>query len=282
MELLTVKLLLVPLVVLLVAAEGGAALHRQRTRGDVAGSDLADSLTSGGIGLVGQVVGGVFRWATYLLAGLVPAWASLRWSTDSPLGTAAELIAAVLLWDFLFYWFHRAAHRTNLGWMSHRAHHESEYFNIAVALRLEWFPVLSVPIFATQAFAGFGFGTMAAASIINGFYQGLLHTELVGPLPRPVESVFNTPTHHRSHHDITRVDGANFGSILIVWDRLFGTFVEPSSPRMHYGVMGAEPLRQPLAFLTPLVRVVPALAKPLDRGASRIAGTWEARRHGGA
>ena len=154
MELVTVKLLLVPLIVLMVAGEGVAAFRRQRTRGDVAGSDVADSLTSGGIGLVGQVSGGVFRWATYLLAGLVPAWASLRWSTDSPLGTAAELIAAVLLWDFLFYWFHRAAHRTTLGWMSHRAHHESEYFNLAVALRLEWFPVLSVPIFALQAFAG--------------------------------------------------------------------------------------------------------------------------------
>ncbi|MBK7321889.1 MAG: sterol desaturase family protein [Candidatus Microthrix sp.] len=259
MELVWLKLLLIPIVVGLVGGEGWLAARRRNTHGDVAGWSSSDALTSTGIGAVGQISGGLFRWAMFGVAALLQPFALVHWPDHGVWAGVAQLAAAILVWDMLFYCFHRAAHRTSIGWVSHRAHHESPYFNYGVALRLEWFPVLTVPIFATQALFGFSFGVMAAASIANGLYQGLLHTELVGPLPRYVEAVFNTPTHHRSHHDAELTRGANFGSIFIVWDRLFGTFATLRSAPITYGVTGAVPLHQPLGFLTPLVRPAPRL-----------------------
>ncbi|MEW5809804.1 MAG: sterol desaturase family protein [Actinomycetota bacterium] len=145
-------------------------------------------------------------------------------------------VIAILGVDLLFYWYHRIAHRVRLIWATHQAHHSSEYFNFATALRQKWnnsgeivmwipLPLLGVPPW--MVFVSFS---------ISLVYQFWIHTERIGTLPRPVEFVFNTPSHHRVHHGMDQLYlDRNYGGILIIWDRLFGTF-QPEVFRPHYGL----------------------------------------------
>ncbi|MBI5548714.1 MAG: sterol desaturase family protein [Deltaproteobacteria bacterium] len=145
-----------------------------------------------------------------------------------------ELPSAWLQWavallgvDFLYYWWHRASHRMTLMWAVHVVHHQSEDYNLAVALRqaiLSGFT--SLPFFLPLALLGVPPLVYLAANGIDTLYQFWIHTQLVGRLG-PLERVLNTPSHHRVHHAVNReyLD-KNYGGILIVWDRLFGTFAE--------------------------------------------------------
>jgi sterol desaturase/sphingolipid hydroxylase (fatty acid hydroxylase superfamily) len=138
--------------------------------------------------------------------------------------------------DLLFYAYHRIAHRVRLIWATHQAHHSSRYFNFATALRQKWnnsgelimwmpLPLLGVPPW--MVFTSFS---------ISLVYQFWIHTERIGTLPRPIEFVFNTPSHHRVHHGVDpQYLDRNYGGILIIWDRLFGTF-QPELFRPHYGL----------------------------------------------
>ena len=145
-------------------------------------------------------------------------------------------VIAIVGVDLLFYTYHRIAHRVRLIWATHQAHHSSEYFNFATALRQKWnnsgeilmwipLPLLGVPPW--MVFASFS---------VNLVYQFWVHTERIDKLWRPFEFVFNTPSHHRVHHgmDPEYLD-KNYGGILIIWDRLFGTF-QPELFRPHYGL----------------------------------------------
>lgn len=138
--------------------------------------------------------------------------------------------------DVLFYAYHRIAHRVRLVWATHQAHHSSRYFNFATALRQKWnnsgelimwmpLPLLGVPPW--MVFTSFS---------ISLVYQFWIHTERIGTLPRPIEFIFNTPSHHRVHHgtDPEYLD-RNYGGILIIWDRIFGSF-QPELFRPHYGL----------------------------------------------
>lgn len=138
--------------------------------------------------------------------------------------------------DVLFYAYHRIAHRVRLIWATHQAHHSSRYFNFATALRQKWnnsgelimwipLPLLGVPPW--MVFTSFS---------ISLIYQFWIHTERIGTLWRPFEFVFNTPSHHRVHHgmDPQYLD-RNYGGILIIWDRIFGTF-QAETFRPHYGL----------------------------------------------
>jgi sterol desaturase/sphingolipid hydroxylase (fatty acid hydroxylase superfamily) len=138
--------------------------------------------------------------------------------------------------DFLFYWYHRIAHRVRVVWATHQAHHSSEYFNFATALRQKWnnsgeivmwipLPLIGIPPW--MVFVGFS---------VNLVYQFFVHTEHVDKLPRPIEFVFNTPSHHRVHHgcDPEYLD-RNYAGIFVVWDRMFGTYQEETH-RPTYGL----------------------------------------------
>jgi sterol desaturase/sphingolipid hydroxylase (fatty acid hydroxylase superfamily) len=138
--------------------------------------------------------------------------------------------------DLLFYAYHRIAHRVRIVWATHQAHHSSEYFNFATALRQKWnnsgeilmwipLPLLGVPPW--MVFASFS---------VNLVYQFWVHTERIDRLWAPVEFVFNTPSHHRVHHgmDPEYLD-KNYGGILIIWDRLFGSYADELF-RPHYGL----------------------------------------------
>jgi sterol desaturase/sphingolipid hydroxylase (fatty acid hydroxylase superfamily) len=145
-------------------------------------------------------------------------------------------LIAILGVDFLYYWYHRMAHRVRLFWATHQAHHSSQYFNFATALRQKW--NISGDVFLRALLPLFGVPPwMVFASFsINLVYQFWIHTERIEKLWRPIEVVFNTPSHHRVHHGMDQqyLD-KNYGGILILWDRIFGSFAAESS-RPHYGL----------------------------------------------
>lgn len=168
-------------------------------------------------------------------------WAAMtsgkRLFARSPLdvgGGRWALLAAVLGWDFIYYWNHRFSHENRWLWAVHVVHHSSERYDLSTALRQ---PVaegvtLTVP-YGLLALAGVRPALIEQARGINLIYQFWIHTEAIQRLGW-VEKVFNTPSHHRVHHGSNRdyLD-RNHGSILILWDRLFGTFEDEDEPVVY-------------------------------------------------
>lgn len=149
------------------------------------------------------------------------------------------VLAWVLLFfseDFVYYWWHRASHEVRFLWAAHVNHHSSEHYNLSTALRQSWTTPLTQPLFywvlPLLGFHPLMILTQVAFSLL---YQYGLHTELVGRLG-PLEWVLNTPSHHRVHHG-TNVEylDRNHGGVLIIWDRLFGTF-EQERAKVRYGL----------------------------------------------
>jgi sterol desaturase/sphingolipid hydroxylase (fatty acid hydroxylase superfamily) len=145
-------------------------------------------------------------------------------------------IALFLLDDFAYYWFHRLHHTVRVLWGSHVVHHSSTYFNLSTALRQTWTPMTSLPFWLPLAFLGFSPWMILLQQSISLLYQFFVHTERVGKFWRPIEFTWNTPSHHRVHHasNPAYLD-RNYAGILIIWDRMFGTF-EPEIERPHYGL----------------------------------------------
>jgi sterol desaturase/sphingolipid hydroxylase (fatty acid hydroxylase superfamily) len=145
-------------------------------------------------------------------------------------------VIAILGVDLLYYVYHRMAHRVRLFWATHQAHHSSQYFNFATALRQKWNISGDVVLRALLPLLGVPPWIVFASFSINLVYQFWIHTERIGKLWRPIEFVFNTPSHHRVHHGMDQqyLD-KNYGGILIVWDRLFGSFAAETF-RPHYGL----------------------------------------------
>jgi alkylglycerol monooxygenase len=143
--------------------------------------------------------------------------------------------------DLIYYWFHRFSHEVNLPWAAHIVHHQSEQYNLSVALRQGAFQgafswVFYLPL-ALCGVSPFCFATVKAA---NTLYQFWIHTRLIDRLG-PLEIVFNTPSHHRVHHARnTRYLDRNYAGTLIIWDRLFGTFCQETVP-VDFGT--TRPLR---------------------------------------
>jgi len=169
--------------------------------------------------------------AIYQLAGLLYAHRLFELGSGA-LGYAVALIG----WDFLYYWHHRAEHRVRLLWACHVNHHSSQYFNLSTALRQPWTPVAGILFYPWLALLGVQPAMIMISGGINLIYQYWVHTELIGRLPAAAEAVLNTPSHHRVHHGSNpQYLDKNYGGILIVWDRLFGSF-EREEERVVYGL----------------------------------------------
>ena len=140
--------------------------------------------------------------------------------------------------DFSYYWFHRTAHHVNWFWASHVVHHSSQHYNLAAALRQTWTgnATGSFLFWAWMPLVGFHPVWILFMQQLSLIYQFWIHTETIQRLPRVLELVLNTPSHHRVHHgkDIKYLD-RNHGGILIIWDRIFGTF-QPEEERPTYGL----------------------------------------------
>jgi sterol desaturase/sphingolipid hydroxylase (fatty acid hydroxylase superfamily) len=255
--------LAVPLFFLLIGIELGVAARRRH-----AAYRFADAITDLGCGISQRIVlifiGGL------LLLAYVALYEHARLIDVGRWPVASWLVALVAV-DFAYYWWHRASHRMNFLWAAHVVHHQSEDYNLAVALRQGVLtPVTSLPFALPLALIGIPPLVYLAAASLNTLYQFWIHTELIGRLG-PLERVLNTPSHHRVHH--ARNPGyldRNYGAVLILWDKLFGTFVPEREPP-HYGI--TRPLRsfnslwaqvQPIAELTALSRTAPTWRDRLE------------------
>ncbi|HET9132352.1 MAG TPA: sterol desaturase family protein, partial [Terriglobia bacterium] len=139
--------------------------------------------------------------------------------------------------DFVYYWFHRISHESRFFWNFHVVHHSSEHFNLSVAGRQSWFSgVAHWMFYAPIMLLGFAPWMFALMHGLNLIYQFWIHTRFVRRLGW-LELVFNTPSHHRVHHGVNEIYlDKNYAGALIIWDRMFGTFVvETETPR--FGIL---------------------------------------------
>jgi len=216
--------------VALEASLGGLGLIRARYR-------LWDTLASfamrAGNVAVNLLMNGV------MFGGLV---AASHWKLASIPSSAAWAWALLfVLDDFTYYWFHRISHRCRFWWAAHVNHHSSREYNLSTAVRQPWTGVIVgtwIP-WIWLAWLGFPPEMILAQQGFNLFYQFWIHTEAVGRLPRLVEYLFNTPSHHRVHHAANpRYLDRNYAGVLMVWDRWFGTFeAERDDDRPEYGLV---------------------------------------------
>ncbi|CAA0105058.1 Uncharacterised protein [BD1-7 clade bacterium] len=147
------------------------------------------------------------------------------------------IFACVVLADVAYYWEHRFLHSVGIGWATHTVHHSSPHFNLSVAYRHGPLDGLFPFLFhAPLVMLGFNPIVVFFCEVMVQLFQTLLHTETIRKFPRPIEAVFNTPSHHRVHHATNRqyLD-KNYAGIFIIWDRMFGTFAEEKEP-VRYGV----------------------------------------------
>jgi sterol desaturase/sphingolipid hydroxylase (fatty acid hydroxylase superfamily) len=212
----------------IVLARFGKANARYETK------DTAVSLLMGlGSTVAGVLTGGVViastLWVYHHRLFTVPASAAWAW------------VAVFLLEDMTYYWFHRISHERRIWWAAHVNHHSSQHYNLSTALRQTWTGDLngSWVLYLGLALLGFPPAMVATQKGISLVYQYWIHTEAIRKLPRWFEAVFNTPSHHRVHHARNpRYLDRNYAGILIIWDRMFGSFqseLDEEAPR--YGLV---------------------------------------------
>jgi alkylglycerol monooxygenase len=248
-----------PVFFLLMAVELAVA----RARGLHTAYRLNDAINSLSLGVISEVVK---LFARVLIIGIY-AWAFERvalgaWPTD----TWWTWALAIVFYDFCYYWNHRLGHESAVFWAAHVVHHQSQCYNLSTALRqTSSGALLSWIFYVPMAVAGVPPEMFAVAAIVDLLYQYWIHTEVVGKLGW-YDRWFASPSNHRVHHAVNGcyVD-RNYGGILMIWDRLFGTFVEESE-KCVYGT------RAPLESWDPLwanVEVYADLARK-----SRHASRW--------
>ena len=136
-----------------------------------------------------------------------------------------EIILTLLSIDFIYYWFHRTSHHVRFFWAIHMNHHSSEEMNFLVALRQAWFnPIFRVPFFFILPLIGFNPLLTLIVGAASTLWAVIQHTKMIGKLG-PLEFIFVTPSAHRVHHGVNdEYMDKNFGNILIIWDKIFGTY----------------------------------------------------------
>ena len=181
---------------------------------------FADMVSNISCGLGEQLTGAFAKTTVFLVyIYLYHAVAPFHLASQSP----TTWIIGLLGVDFSFYWWKRFFHRTHLGWATHVAHHQSQDYNLSVALRQSWTAKFSLaPFHWPLAIFGVPPALFLACEILLKLHQFWLHTPLIGRLG-PLGWVLNTPSHHRVHHGLEHTyQNRNFGGIFIIWDRLFG------------------------------------------------------------
>lgn len=150
--------------------------------------------------------------------------------------TVLNFIIVIFITDFIYYWMHRWEHEIRILWSSHNVHHSSEEFNLTTSLRISWFNgIYSWLFYIPIVLLGFSFEMIIVALTINQVYGVWTHTEKIKKLGF-LEHIFVTPSNHRVHHGSNKkyLD-KNYGGILIIWDKFFGTF-EPEVEKVKYGL----------------------------------------------
>lgn len=147
-----------------------------------------------------------------------------------------SFVLCVFAVDLARYWGHRLSHEMNFLWATHVTHHSSPNYNFAVSFRLSWTQHIKIFFFVPIAFLGFHPVIFFIVTQIATLYQFWIHTELIRKLPKPIEYIFTTPSHHRVHHATNdKYIDKNYGSTFIIWDRMFGTF-QSEDEKPVYGI----------------------------------------------
>ena len=165
----------------------------------------------------------LFQFKIFNLTEILPIW--VLW------------VITFLAIDLVFYFYHRISHRVNFLWAIHMSHHSSEEMNFAVSFRQAWFgPLSKIPFFIILPLIGFDPTIVAVAGVVSTLWGIFGHTQIIGKLG-PLELIFNTPSHHRVHHGANKqyID-KNYVNLLIIWDRMFGTF-EPENEPVKFGLV---------------------------------------------
>ncbi|MEM9600111.1 MAG: sterol desaturase family protein [Pseudomonadota bacterium] len=206
-------------------------------RGRVSGRyEWKDAITSMTMGLGNLITDILFGFIS--LAVLMWLW-QFRFVD---LGVSLPIILlALVAQDFIYYWKHRASHRIRWFWSAHVVHHSSQHYNLSTALRQPWNGHFTGLVLLSTPLILLGFHPLLIGFVgsLNLLYQYWIHTESIRKFPRWIEFIFNTPSHHRVHHSVhpTHLD-MNYAGIFIVWDRMFGTFVEERDDEvMTYGLV---------------------------------------------
>jgi sterol desaturase/sphingolipid hydroxylase (fatty acid hydroxylase superfamily) len=221
----------IPFFLMLLVVEALSFRHL-RDDEDLIGYERSDTRTSLTMG-IGNVVINV-GWKAVVVA----AYAALYELTPLRLDPHDWWVWVLLFVadDVSYYWFHRVSHESRVFWASHVVHHSSQHYNLSTALRQTWVPMTYFPFWLWLPLVGFPVWMVLLAQSWSLIYQFWIHTERIRRLPRWFEAAFNTPSHHRVHHGSNDVYlDRNYGGILIVWDKLFGSFV-PESERVRYGL----------------------------------------------
>lgn len=222
----------IPFFILLLVVEFISYRHLGDEDEDLIGYDLVDTRTSLTMGIGNVLINVAWKFVVVLAYTVLYELSPLKLSPS-------DWWVWVLLFfadDFAYYWFHRVSHESRVFWASHVVHHSSQHYNLSTALRQTWVPMTYMPFWLPLALAGFPPWMILLAQSWSLIYQFWIHTERVRRLPAPLEAVLNTPSHHRVHHGSNQqyLD-KNYGGILIIWDRIFGTY-EPEGERVRYGL----------------------------------------------
>lgn len=203
-----------------------------------------------------------------LIAGYLGIYESFR-LFEFEANHAGTWIACFFAVDLAYYWFHRLSHEINFLWAAHVVHHQSEDYNLAVALRQSTLqPFFGSFFYWPLALIGLPPLVFITCSSFNTLYQFWLHTQAIGTLG-PLEEVLVTPSHHRVHHGRNPIYlDRNHGGTFIIWDRLFGTF-ERERETVVYGITTPleswNPIWANLHYWVDLFRTAIATRRPIDK-----------------
>ena len=202
-----------------------------------------DTLAATAVGLVNVALGAMLKIFTFgvmlFFFNLVPWYIPPTWWS---------FVLCLICIDFWRYVAHRIGHENRFWWATHVTHHSSPKYNLSVSFRLGWTQYIKVIFFVPVILMGFDPVVFFICHQIEVLYQFWIHTEYIKKLPKPIEYIFTTPSHHRVHHATNeKYLDKNYGSTFIIWDRMFGTF-QPEEERPDYGI--TTPISNPYNPIT--------------------------------
>lgn len=210
-------------------------VYQTRVRTKSEDFDIRDTFTNLSLGASYQVME-VIMWAVMTSAVFTLVYDYRVMDVSVTAWNAIPIFIGV---EFCYYWFHRASHRVRWFWTAHVTHHSGEHMNFTMAMRQSMLNAFlgNFVFYLPMVILGVHPGVVMFMLAINLSYQYFVHTNMIGKLPAWFEFVFNTPSHHRVHHgkNAHYID-RNYGGVLIIFDRLFGTF-EPEIETPVYGIV---------------------------------------------
>lgn len=193
---------------------------------------LAETMSNLGMMVVNRAIKPLTLAWSYLVLSLVEPFQIVHIPE-----TGGALLLGFLITELAYYWYHRLSHEIPVLWTMHHTHHSSPWMNLTTALRLNWVAKFVSPLFfAPLVWIGLSPAVVAGSLAAGLLYQFFLHTESIGTLGSFEGKLLNTPSAHRVHHGSNpEYIDKNYGGMLIVWDRLFGTY-QPEVEAVRYGV----------------------------------------------